>query len=84
MGGCRYLVPALRFLQGTAQLGDAAACLPFSAELPPLICQNAQMRGGFRTKRIKATRKFGAILGRIGNKARRGRLRPGSEGYQQQ
>ena len=56
MGGCRHLVPALRFLQGTAQLGDAAAGLPFSAELPTLICQNAQMRGSFRAKRLEATR----------------------------
>ena len=84
MGGFGYLVPALRFLQGAAQLGDAAASLPLGTELPTLICKNAQMRGRFRAKRIKATRKFGAILGRIGNKARRGRLRPGSEGYQQQ
>jgi hypothetical protein len=70
-------LPALGFLQGAAQLGDAAARLPFGAELPTLIGKQAQMRGRFRAKRIKATRKFGAIFGRIGNKARRRLLRQG-------
>ena len=46
------LFAALRFLQRPAQLGDAAARLPLGAKLPTLICQNAQMHGGFRTKRI--------------------------------
>jgi len=56
MGGFRYLVPALRFLERPAQLGYAAASLPLGTELPTLICKNAQMRGRFRAKRLKATR----------------------------
>jgi hypothetical protein len=37
------LFAALRFLQRPAQLGDAAARLPLSAKLPPLIRQQPQM-----------------------------------------
>ena len=77
MGGFRYLVPALRFLERPAQLGYAAAGLPLGTELPPLICQNPQMRGCFRTKRIKAACEFSAIFRRIGNQPRRRLLRKG-------
>ena len=77
MGGFRYLVPALRFLERAAQLGDTAAGLTFGTELPPLICQNPQMGRCFRAKRIKAARKFGAIFWRIGNQPRRRLLRKG-------
>ncbi len=84
MGGFRALLPAPRFLQRPAQFGNPAACLPFSTKLPTLIGKRTQMRRRFRAKRIKAARQLGAILGRIGNEARRRLLRPGSGGYQQQ
>ena len=84
IGFARGLVPALRFLERPAQLGDAAPGLSLGAELPPLICQNAQMHGGFRAESGEAARKFGAILGRIGNQPRRGLLCQGGGRQKQQ
>ena len=77
MGGLRALLSALRFLECAAQLGDTAAGLTFSAKLPAFIGKHPQMSRCFRAKRIKASRKFCAIFGRIGDKPRRRLLREG-------
>lgn len=66
-GRSAFLFPALRFLQRPAQLGDAAPRLPFSAKLPPLIGQNAQMDWRLDLQHRKAARKLGTIFRRIGN-----------------
>jgi hypothetical protein len=73
----RALLPALRFLQGAAQLCDASAGLTFGAKPLALIGQGAQMAWGFRTNGRKAARKLSAVFGRIGYQPGRGLLGPG-------